>query len=352
MTSAILVFSIVRLYIGTKNWNNSMKHLNMSAIAPEYVSDYPSAEKQQYIEMSEKVASTNTKIEKELTLPKSTDEVLKQADEFVKSKNLKSGTLVDATARLHLYRNYFGFVEHYTQQIDTKTLRDLISELNREVLEHDRNADKEMVAKLNKIVDEYEALRNVLVSVIPEYGTVKGDTLSVPGSVRNLDDLKTQLETVKQFPQMAELLKAVNAEGSKVLRNNKVLAEQKSYKDFKSLVSELDGLYVKRSDVKTYEDVVKNGWSVDGIHKNEDKVIEIVYNGKRVGDSEWIRIDAKPEILMENSWTVPSTTETSSSERTSTSRSSDRTSDSSTTKNSTRTESTTQSGLTESSENQ
>ena len=109
---------------------------------------------------------------------------------------------------------------------------------------------------------------------------------------------------------------------------------------------------MKRSDVKTYEDVVKNGWSVDGIHKNEDKVIEIVYNGKRVGDSEWIRIDAKPEILMENSWTVPSTTETSSSERTSTSRSSDRTSDSSTTKNSTRTESTTQSGLTESSENQ
>lgn len=352
LTSAILVFSIVHLYIGTKNWNNSMKHLNMSAIAPEYVSDYPSAEKQQYIEMSEKVASTNTKIEKELTLPKGTDEILKQADEFVKSKNLKSGTLVDATARLHLYRNYFGFVEHYTQKIDTKTLRDLISELNREVLEHDRSADKEMVAKLNKIVDEYEALRNVLVSVIPEYGTVKGDTLSVPGSVRNLDDLKTQLETVKQFPQMAELLKAVNAEGGKVLRNNKVLAEQKSYKDFKSLVSELDGLYVKRSDVKTYEDVVKNGWSVDGIHKNEDKVIEIVYNGKRVGDSEWIRIDAKPEILMENSWTVPSTTETSSSERTSTSRSSDRTSDSSTTRNSTRTESTTQSGLTEPSENQ
>ena len=124
LTSAILVFSIVRLYIGTKNWNNSMKHLNMSAIAPEYVSDYPSAEKQQYIEMSEKVASTNAKIEKELTLPKGTDEVLKQADEFVKSKNLKSGTLVDATARLHLYRNYFGFVGHYTQQIDTNTLRD------------------------------------------------------------------------------------------------------------------------------------------------------------------------------------------------------------------------------------
>ena len=145
---------------------------------------------------------------------------------------------------------------------------------------------------------------------------------------------------------MAELLKAVNAEGGKVLRNNKVLAEQKSYKDFKSLVSELDGLYVKRSDVKTYEDVVKNGWSVDGIHKNEDKVIEIVYNGKRVGDSEWIRIDAKPEILMENSWTVPSTTETSSSERTSTS--SSRTSTTSTTRN----ESTTQPSLTEPSENQ
>ena len=32
LTSAILVFSIVRLYIGTKNWNNSMKHLNMYPI--------------------------------------------------------------------------------------------------------------------------------------------------------------------------------------------------------------------------------------------------------------------------------------------------------------------------------
>lgn len=344
LTSAILVFSIVRLYIGTKNWNNSMKHLNMSAIAPEYVSDYPSLEKQQYIEMSEKVASTNTKIEKELKLPTDADDILKKADEFVKAKNLKSGTLVDALARLHLYRNYFGFVKSYTTQIDTKTLRDLISELNREVLEHDRNADKEMVKKLNQIVDEYEALRNVITSIIPEYGTVKGDTLSVPSSVRNLDDLKAQLETVKQFPQMAELLKVVNSEGGSILRNNKVLAEQKAYKEFKSLVSELDGLYVKRSDVKTYEDVVKNGWSVDGIHKNEDKVIEIVYNGKRVGDSEWIRIDAKPEIIMEQSWTAPSTTESSSSER-----SSERSSTSSTT---TRNESTTQPSLTEPSENQ
>lgn len=344
LTSAILVFSIVRLYIGTKNWNNSMKHLNMSAIAPEYVSDYPSLEKQQYIEMSEKVASTNTKIEKDMKLPTDTDDVLRKADDFVKAKNLKSGTLVDALARLHLYRNYFGFVKSYTTQIDTKTLRDLISELNREVLEHDRNADKEMVTKLNQIVDEYEALRNVITSVIPEYGTVKGDTLSVPGSVRNLDDLKSQLETVKQFPQMAELLKVVNSEGGSILRNNKVLAEQKAYKEFKSLVSELDGLYVKRSDVKTYEDVVKNGWSVDGIHKNEDKVIEIVYNGKRVGDSEWIRIDAKPEIIMEQSWTAPSTTESSSSER-----SSERSSTSSTT---TRNESTTQPSLTEPSENQ
>lgn len=344
LTSAILVFSIVRLYIGTKNWNNSMKHLNMSAIAPEYVSDYPSLEKQQYIEMSEKVASTNSKTEKDMKLPTDTDDVLRKADDFVKAKNLKSGTLVDALARLHLYRNYFGFVKSYTTQIDTKTLRDLISELNREVLEHDRSADKEMVTKLNQIVDEYEALRNVITSVIPEYGTVKGDTLSVPGSVRNLDDLKSQLETVKQFPQMAELLKEVNSEGGSILRNNKVLAEQKAYKEFKSLVSELDGLYVKRSDVKTYEDVVKNGWSVDGIHKNEDKVIEIVYNGKRVGDSEWIRIDAKPEIIMEQSWTAPSTTESSSSER-----SSERSSTSSTT---TRNESTTQPSLTEPSENQ
>lgn len=220
----------------------------------------------------------------------------------------------------------------------------MISELNREVLEHDRNADKEMVKKLNQIVDEYEALRNVITSIIPEYGMVKGDTLSVPGNVRNLDDLKAQLETVKQFPQMAELLKVVNSEGGSILRNNKVLAEQKAYKEFKSLVSELDGLYVKRSDVKTYEDVVKNGWTVDGIHKNEDKVIEIVYNGKRVGDSEWIRIDAKPEIIMEQSWTAPSTTESSSSER-----SSERSSTSSTT---TRSESTTQPSLTEPSETQ
>ncbi len=50
-----------------------------------------------------------------------------------------------------------------------------------------------------------------------------------------------------------------------------------------------------------------------------NKVIEIVYNGRV--EIEWIRIDAKPEILMEDSWTV-NTTETSSSERTSTSRSS------------------------------
>lgn len=319
---AVFIFSIVRLYIGTRTWNNSMKHMKLSEIAPEYVSDYPSLEKQQYIEMSEAVTKTLNKTAQDMKLPADAKLISEKSDAFIKKNNIKSGTLVDATKRLHLYQTYFEYVNNYTTKLDTKTLRDLIGDLNREVLERDRDVDKQMLARLNEIVTEYEALRTVMTAVLPNYGKTDGDTMTVLNGIDDLSEFKKELETVKQFPQIAELLKLVNENGGRIVENNKSLAAQEAYKNIKTILSQLNGLYVKRSDVKTYEDVVKNGWSVEGSYKNSDKVAEIVYNGRRVEDSEWIRIDARPQIIMEYAWTRPSTPSSTSSTESSRSRTS------------------------------
>ena len=333
---AVFIFSIVRLYIGTRTWNNSMKHMKLSEIAPEYVSDYPSLEKQQYIEMSEAVTKTLNKTAQDMKLPADAKLISEKSDAFIKKNNIKSGTLVDATKRLHLYQTYFEYVNNYTTKLDTKTLRGLIGDLNREVLERDRDVDKQMLARLNEIVTEYEALRTVMTAVLPNYGKTDGDTMTVLNNIDDLSEFKKELETVKQFPQIAELLKLVNENGSRIVENNKSLAAQEAYKNIKTMLSQLNGLYVKRSDVKTYEDVVKNGWSVEGSYKNDDKVAEIVYNGRRVEDSEWIRIDAKPQIIMEHSWAQPSTPSSTNA----TERSRNRTSRSTTTESSSSTSTT------------
>lgn len=304
---AVFIFSIVRLYIGTRTWNNSMKHMKLSEIAPEYVSDYPSLEKQQYIEMSEAVTKTLNKTTQDMKLPADAKPISEKSDAFIEKNNIKSGTLVDATKRLHLYQTYFEYVNSYKTKLNTKTLRELIGNLNREVLERDRDADKQMLARLNEIVAEYEALRTIVTSVLPNYGKTDGDTMMVLNDIDDLSGFKKELENVKQFPQIAELLKLIDEKGASIVENNKSLAAQETYKNIKTMLSQLNGIYVKRSDVKTYEDVVKNGWSVEGSYKNSDKVVEIVYNGRRVEDSEWIRIDAKPQIIMERAWVQPST---------------------------------------------
>lgn len=304
---AVFIFSIVRLYIGTRTWNNSMKHMKLSEIAPEYVSDYPSLEKQQYIEMSEAVTKTLNKTTQDMKLPADAKLISEKSDAFIEKNNIKSGTLVDATKRLHLYQTYFEYVNSYKTKLDTKTLRELIGNLNREVLERDRDADKQMLTRLNEIVTEYEALRTIVTSVLPNYGKTDGDTMMVLNDIDDLSEFKKELENVKQFPQLAELLKLIDEKGASIVENNKSLAAQETYKNIKTMLSQLNGIYVKRSDVKTYEDVVKNGWSAEGSYKNSDKVVEIVYNGRRVEDSEWIRIDAKPQIIMERAWVQPST---------------------------------------------
>ena len=310
---AVFIFSIMRLYIGTRTWNNSMKHMKLSEIAPEYVSDYPSLEKQQYIEMSEAVTKTLNKTAQDMKLPADAKLISEKSDAFIKKNNIQSGTLVDATKRLHLYQTYFEYVDNYKTNLDTKVLRSLIGDLNREVLERDRDNDKQMLARLNEIVSEYETLRTVVTTVLPNYGKTDGDTVTILNNISDLSEFKKELETVKQFPQIAELIKLIDSKGASIIDNNKSLAAQEAYKNVKSMISQLNGLYVKRSDVKTYEDVVKNGWSVEGSYKNDDKVAEIVYNGRRVEDSEWIRIDAKPQIIMEHVWTRPSTPSSTSS---------------------------------------
>ena len=67
------------------------------------------------------------------------------------------------------------------------------------------------------------------------------------------------------------------------------------------------------------EDVIKNGWTVNGHHKNTDKVLEIRYNGNRIDSSDWIRIDLKPEVVLENTIIEVPRTETTQSTQTTTS---------------------------------
>ena len=131
---------------------------------------------------------------------------------------------------------------------------------------------------------------------------------------------------------ISSFIDIVNKQKDDIVKNNKSYVEKMSYDKFKDAASKLNGIYVQVSSVKTVEDVIKNGWVVNGRHKNTDKVLEIRYNGSRIDSHDWVRIDLKPEVILENMTTEVQQNETTQSSQTTTPQST--TTDSSTTSSS------------------
>lgn len=314
----LFIFSIFNLYEGTKKWSSSRAHIEMANIDPEYVSDYPNVDTNLFVQMSDSVNGVLKSIEVDQKAPDNLGEVLQNAHDFLTKYNITNGHLYDSVARLELYANYYDFLKIAYSEPDSKKLKDIYVSLSNEVLAHNRESDKSMVETLNGVITKYDQFNHFISDTLPKYGTVKGDNYEIDPSIQDLSHLLDFASELKEFPVIDTFIGIVNKQRDDIMKNNKSYQEKVSYDAFKSAASKLNGIYVQASSVKTMEDVVKNGWPVNGHHKNTDKVLEIRYNGNRIDSNDWIRIDLKPEVVLENTIIEVPRTETTQSTQTTT----------------------------------
>lgn len=296
----LFIFSIFNLYEGTKKWSSSRSHIEMANIDPEYVSDYPNVDTDLFVQMSDSVNSVLKYIETNKKTPDNIGEVLKNSRDFLSKYNIENGHLYDSVMRLELYSNYDDLLKIAYTQPDSKKLKDIYVSLSNEVLAHNREVDKSMVETLNGIIAKYDQFNQFINSELPKYGEIKGDNYEINPTVQDLSHLLDSATELKEFPAVASFIDVVNKQRDDIVKNNKSYNEKISYDAFKDAASKLSGIYVQVSSVKTVEDVIKNGWVVNGHHKNTDKVLEIRYNGNRIDSHDWVRIDLKPEVVLEN----------------------------------------------------
>lgn len=315
----LFIFSIFNLYEGTKKWSSSRAHIEMANIDPEYVSDYPNVDTNLFVQMSDSVNGVLKSIETDQKAPDNLGEVLQNAHDFLTKYNITNGHLYDSVVRLELYANYYDFLKIAYSEPDSKKLKDIYVSLSNEVLAHNRESDKSMVETLNGVIAKYDQFNHFISDTLPKYGTVKGDNYEIDPSIQDLSYLLDSASELKEFPVIDTFIGIVNKQRDDIVKNNKSYQEKVSYDAFKSAASKLNGIYVQVSSVKTMEDVIKNGWTVNGHHKNTDKVLEIRYNGNRIDSSDWIRIDLKPEVVLENTIIEVPRTETTQSTQTTTS---------------------------------
>ena len=315
----LFIFSIFNLYEGTKKWSSSRAHIEMANIDPEYVSDYPNVDTNLFVQMSDSVNGVLKSIDTDQKAPDNLGEVLQNARDFLAKYNIENGHLYDSVTRLELYANYYDFLKIAYSEPDSKKLKDIYVSLSNEVLAHNRDSDKAMIETLNGVITKYDQFNQFIADTLPKYGAIKGDNYEIDPSIKDLSPLLDSASELKDFPVINTFIGIVNKQRDEIVKNNKSYQEKVSYDAFKNAASKLNGIYVQVSSVKTMEDVVKNGWTVNGHHKNTDKVLEIRYNGNRIDSSDWIRIDLKPEVVLENTIIGVPRTETTQSTQTTTS---------------------------------
>lgn len=331
----LFIFSIFNLYEGTKKWSSSRSHIEMANIDPEYVSDYPNVDTDLFVKMSDSVNSILKSIETNQKAPDNLGVILQDARDFLSKYSIENGHLYDSVAHLELYANYYDLLKIAYSEPDSKKLKDIYISLSNEVLAHNRESDKYMVENLNGIIAKYDQFNQFVNNELPKYGEVKGDNYEINPEIQDFSHLLDTATELKDFPVISSFIDIVNKQKDDIVKNNKSYVEKMSYDKFKDAASKLNGIYVQVSSVKTVEDVIKNGWVVNGRHKNTDKVLEIRYNGSRIDSHDWVRIDLKPEVILENMTTEVQQNETTQSSQTTTPQST--TTDSSTTSSSTTT---------------
>ena len=273
VVALIPILSIITLYRDTKEWSNSTVTEPLNTLSPEYVLNYPTTDSKQLREL---VSETNKYLDKVMVgeTPDLT-ELLSKTQKLLEDNKLTSGQLYDNYIRLQQYQNVLSFVNTAYSKPDSSTLSTLLSTQEQYVMNHQRDGDKKLLEKLYSINNDYSSVYYFYTSILPQYGTIEGNKLVVSKNVTGFAELKEYAEVLNKFKTAQTFVTALTKQESSILNNNQALIDYTYYIEMKEKTVGLLDLYTRVSDIKTYADVLKNGWTVPNHPDADAKVLSI-----------------------------------------------------------------------------
>lgn len=310
-----MTVSLVYLYTSTKSWHNSNANTNFATLAPEYVSNYPNATQKEAQALSKEVGELLTKIETDNALPDTT-ETLSKVKKYIEDNSIESGHLYDEWNRLKIYTTSYNILTDYKNKLDIDTFKENYTEISKMIITSNREHDKQLMSKLGEIIDYYTGLSDVITKVLPTYGEVHGTTYLVNPNISDVTDLTKALEPYNETQSVKEFIAQLRNANVTINDNYYNYTAKANYDKFKDLVSNVTGLYVQASTLKTVKDATNNGWKIPGNHKQDDKILTIWYNGREVSSTDWIKLNAPIQFDVETKVELPQTSETTQTTQT------------------------------------
>lgn len=310
-----MTVSLVYLYTSTKSWHNSNADTNFATLAPEYVSNYPNATQKEAQALSKEVGELLTKIETDNALPDS-EETLSKVKKYIEDNSIESGHLYDEWNRLKTYTTSYKILNDYKNKLDIDTFKENYTEISKMIITSNREHDKQLMTKLGEIVDYYTGLSDIITKVLPTYGEVHGTTYLVNPDISDVTDLTNALKPYNETQIVKDFIAQLTNANVTINENYYNYTAKANYDKFKDLVSNVTGLYVQASTLKTVKDATNNGWKIPGNHKQDDKILTIWYNGREVSSTDWIKLNAPIRFDVETKVELPQTSETTQTTQT------------------------------------
>lgn len=310
-----MTVSLVYLYTSTKSWHNSNADTNFATLVPEYVSNYPNATQKEAQALSKEVGELLTKIETDNALPDS-EETLSKVKKYIEDNSIESGHLYDEWNRLKTYTTSYKILNDYKNKLDIDTFKENYTEISKMIITSNREHDKQLMTKLGEIVDYYTGLSDVITKVLPTYGEVHGTTYLVNPDISDVTDLTNALKPYNETQIVKDFIAQLTNANVTINENYYNYTAKANYDKFKDLVSNVTGLYVQASTLKTVKDATNNGWKIPGNHKQDDKILTIWYNGREVSSTDWIKLNAPIRFDVETKVELPQTSETTQTTQT------------------------------------
>ena len=309
--SIIVVISMIIIYMyhSTKTWKQSKLNTTYAEAPAEFVSNSISDDIVSDIEVLSDVQQELNKIAETGDVTSKSQKVYDKARSTLEKLQITSGESYDNTKRLKLYLDIKGFIDSAYNNPDSQKLQELLGQITREVLDHDRDIDKKMTSKLDMVVSDYVQLNDFLNNTLTKIGKVDQKELVIFNYVTNLGEVETKLNELSKFPKIAELKKLINKDITSIFDNNKAFKERLDWLQAKTKLDKLNGSYTKLSDIKTLKDAKRMGYALkeqysrDGYElDDESEISNFYYQGRIVSNSYYASDSVKLTVSVNPKW--------------------------------------------------
>ena len=311
--SALIAWSIYDGYKKTHKWDKQAIAGTYAQMTPEFAKNHMSADMIDDINSLSNVTAMLDSVKennglKDINQAKST---LSNSEKILEKHKIISGEAYDKQEELRFYIEIYDLEQTAYETLDSIKLSQTMTALSSKLVEKNAPHDKAIMARLNQIATDYNALNSFVNTYVPILGTIADGTVTVKADVTQAitDEMinkinENNLEKFQNIKTLKELLQSSKWEN--IIKNNTTISDENKWKERYQVFDSLTkSLYIKESDVTTYADAMNLGLYVEGLVEKEgyeiskkSTVDSIIVEGVKVKSGQYFRKDAKITVMI------------------------------------------------------